>query len=438
MAVNRAAVKQTRVRWIVLAILFLITTINYADRATISIAGPSISASLKLNPVSMGYIFSAFGWAYVASQLPGGWLLDRFGSKRVYSISIFLWSVFTLMQGEAGFFAGMAAIVVLFSLRFLLGAAEAPSFPANSRIVAAWFPEAERGTASAIFNSAQYAATVVFAPLMAWLVHAFSWHYVFVVMGTLGLLVIPVWNKLIFNPMDHPHANRAEIEYIEQGGALVNMDRAAGTKGQGPTLSYIKELLTNRMMLGIYIAQYCINAITFFFITWFPPYLVNAGDVHSPGGRLRLGAGHLRLLGWNPGRHRVGLPAQARRLAFRCTQDAHRRGYAAVDEHDRLQLGGFAHARPQHHGPVLLRQRHRRLGLGSELGHRAKQIAGLSGGLLNTCGNLSSITTPIAIGYIINQTGSFNGALIYVGMHAFAAIVCYLFVVGEIKRVVLE
>ena len=95
---------------------------------------------IGLDPVGMGYVFSAFSWAYVIGQIPGGWLLDRFGSKRVYFWSIFIWSMFTLLQGFVDIFSGFGIIVALFTLRFLVGLAEAPSFPGNSRIVAAWFP----------------------------------------------------------------------------------------------------------------------------------------------------------------------------------------------------------------------------------------------------------------------------------------------------------
>jgi len=243
LAVTNSAIsmeKKTNVRWIVVAVLFFITVINYADRATISIAGPAIAKELKMDPIAMGYIFSAFGWAYVICQLPGGWLLDKFGSKKVYAFSIFLWSVFTLFQGFVGFLTGATAIITLFCLRFLVGAAEAPSFPANSRIVAAWFPASERGTASAIFNSAQYAATVIFAPIMGWLVHNFGWHYVFTVMGVLGILFVLVWQKYIHNPKEHPMINEAEVQYIEQGGALVNMDQdnKAGGKQRTAPQSY--------------------------------------------------------------------------------------------------------------------------------------------------------------------------------------------------------
>src|SRR5262249_51536004 len=127
----------------------------------------------------MGFIFSAFGWSYVIGQIPGGWLLDRFGSKAIYFASIFFWSLFTLLQGAVGLAAATFAFFPFFPLRFLVGLAESPSFPANARVVAAWFPANERGTASAIFNSAQYFATVLFAPIMGWITTALGWPYVF-------------------------------------------------------------------------------------------------------------------------------------------------------------------------------------------------------------------------------------------------------------------
>src|SRR3954466_2907981 len=205
--------------------LFAVTMVNYADRATISIAGPALSKDLGLSPVQMGYVFSAFGWSYVAAQIPGGWMLDRFGSKSVYFWSIFIWSLFTLLQGSVGVLgAGTVAVTALFTLRLLVGLAEAPSFPANARIVAAWFPANERGTASAIFNAAQYFATVLFAPIMGWITFRFGWPHAFLFMGALGLIVAMVWTIAIHGPRDHPRVTTAEIEYIAAGGALVEMD----------------------------------------------------------------------------------------------------------------------------------------------------------------------------------------------------------------------
>src|SRR5215468_2613284 len=125
--VSAVEARRSRVRLFIVAMLFLVTTVNYADRATLSIAGPALSKELHLDPIAMGYIFSAFGWSYVVAQVPGGWLLDRFGSRWVYSFSIVIWSLFTMMQGWIGFFSGASAVTVLFLLRLLVGFAEAPS-----------------------------------------------------------------------------------------------------------------------------------------------------------------------------------------------------------------------------------------------------------------------------------------------------------------------
>jgi len=139
---------------------------HYADRATISIAGADIRKAFDLSPVQMGYIFSAFAWSYVIAQLPGGWLLDRFGSKTTYLAGLTLWSLFTMFQGAVGSSRrrGRGGAVRAAPRAC---AAEAPSFPGNGRITSAWFPANERGLASAIFNSAQYFATALFAPSWA-------------------------------------------------------------------------------------------------------------------------------------------------------------------------------------------------------------------------------------------------------------------------------
>ncbi len=213
-----AAEKRTNARYWIVVMLFIVTSFNYGDRATLSIAGSEMAKDIGLDPVGMGYVFSAFSWAYVIGQIPGGWLLDRFGSKRVYFWSIFIWSMFTLLQGFVDIFSGFGIIIALFTLRFLVGLAESPSFPGNSRIVAAWFPAQERGTAVSIFNSAQYFATVIFAPIMGWLTHEVGWSHVFFFMGGLGIVISFVWLKVIHDPNNHPGVNQKELDYIAEGG----------------------------------------------------------------------------------------------------------------------------------------------------------------------------------------------------------------------------
>lgn len=434
-----ATARQTRVRYGIVAILFIASTVNYADRATLSITGTSIAADLHLDPVAMGFVFSAFGWAYVIGQLPGGWLLDRFGSKLVYGVSLLTWSLFTFLQGFVAHIGLSAAaiVVVLFSLRFLLGLAEAPSFPANGRIVAAWFPTTERGTASAIFNSSQYFALVIFSPIMGSLVHQFGWPSVFWVMGSLGVTLALVWFKVIHMPSTHPRINAAEFEHIRSGGGLVTLDQSnAPTRSTAPAWSHLGSLLRNRMLLGIYVGQYCITTLTYFFLTWFPVYLVEERQMSV------LKAGFV-----------ASLPAFCGFLG----------GVLGGVYSDRLIKRGrsltFARKTPIVVGMLLsscmivcnylvsevwvilvmalafFGKGFGALGWAVVSDTSPKEIAGLSGGLFNTFGNVAAITTPIVIGYIVKGTGSFTGALVFVAANALVAIACYLVLVGEIRRV---
>ncbi|XUM24516.1 MFS transporter [Bradyrhizobium oligotrophicum S58] len=439
--VTTAELRRSRVRLFIVTMLFLVTTVNYADRATLSIAGPSLSKELHLDPVAMGYVFSAFGWSYVLAQVPGGWLLDRFGSRWVYACSIVIWSIFTMMQGWIGFFSGAAAVTALFALRFLVGLAEAPSFPANARIVAAWFPSNERGTASAFFNSGQYFATVIFAPLMGWIAHAFGWRHVFTVMGALGILMGLMWIRTMYGPKEHASVNQAELDYIKDGGALIDMEGAKDAKAAsgGPTWSHIGELLSNRMMLGVYIGQYCINTLTYFFLTWFPVYLVKerglsilqAGFVATLPALCGFIGGVLGGFISDAILRKTGSLTLARKIPIvgGMLLSMAIIGCNYVDG-QALVVGLMALA--------FFGKGIGALGWAVVSDTSPKEAGGVSGGLFNTFGNLSSITTPIVIGYILSATGSFNGALVFVGLNALVAAFAYLFIVGRIQRVQLR
>ncbi|MDR3439524.1 MFS transporter [Telmatospirillum sp.] len=432
--------KPTHFRYYVVLLLFVLTAVNYADRATLAITGPVVSKQLGLNAAQMGYIFSAFGWAYVIGQLPGGWLLDRFGSKTVYAFSLFTWSVFTVCQGFVGFLAGGVAVTALFSLRLMVGFAEAPSFPGNSRVVAAWFPGNERGTATAVFNSAQYFATVIFAPLMGWITSAFGWPWVFGVMGGLGIMLTFVWLKAMHSPANHPLTNQAEVDYIAAGGGLVSLDqKKKETAPSAPKWNYIGQLFANRMMVGIFLGQFCINAITYFFITWFPVYLVQARGMSI------LKAGFVASLpavcGFAGGI--LGGVMSDYMLRKGYSLSAARKTPIVLGMVLSMTMIACNYTDLEWFVVALMAMAFFGKGVGA-LGWAVlsdtapKQITGLAGGVFNMCGNLSSISTPIVIGYIIQTTGSFNGALVFVGANALLAAFSYLLIVGEIKRMELK
>lgn len=431
--------RRTRVRWLIIATLFIITTINYADRATFSIAGQSASKELGLDPVAMGYIMSAFAWAYVLGQIPGGALLDRFGSKKIYTAALVLWSSFTLLQGFSGIFTGLAAAVALFFMRFLVGLAEAPSFPANARIVAAWFPGSERGTASAIFNSAQYFSLVAFAPLMGWLAHDFGWRSVFFVMGAIGIVAAFFFVKLIHSPVEHPKISKAEFDYIEAGGGLVRMEDKSANAGAAFTWANVKQVLTSRMLLGVYIGQYCINVLTYFFVTWFPIYLVKARGLSI------LQAGFTAAL--------PALCGFAGGLLGGMISDhlLKKTGNLDIARKTPLLLGMILATcivicnYVEQEWLVIVIMAAAFFGKGvASLGWAVvsdtspKEMAGVTGGVFNTFGNTAGIVTPIVIGYIVKATGSFDGALIFVGAHCLIAVLAYFLIVGKIQRLQLK
>jgi len=430
--------RRTRVRLLIVAMLFAATTINYADRATISIAGPDMAKELGLSPVQMGYVFSAFAWSYVLAQIPGGWLLDRYSVKWVYAAAVALWSAFTLVQGAVGFFTGLTAVVLLFALRLAVGLTEAPVFPANARIVAAWFPTRERGMASAFFNSAQYFATVLFTPLMAWIVHTFGWHHVFTSMGLLGIAFAVLWLRVVDSPKHHPAMNQAERDYIEAGGALLDMDGQSRGR-QGDAGRTLRQLLANRMLLGIYVGQYCITVLTYFFLTWFPVYLVKERGLSI------LQAGFAAVLPALCGFIGGILGGVISDLLLR-------RGFSLTAARKIPIVGGmllsmsiigcnYVQADAVVVGLMALAFFGKGIGAfgwAVVADTSPRESGGLSGGLFNTFGNTAGITTPIAIGYIVQSTGSFNGALVFVGLNALVACFCYLVVVGEIRRVELK
>jgi ACS family glucarate transporter-like MFS transporter len=447
MAISRTAnpadiATPTRVRYVILLLIFAITTFNYADRATLSVTGPAMRAEFGFDAIRMGYIFSAFSWAYVLSQVPAGWLLDRFGARRVYAASIFLWSLFTLLQSSIGVLgSGAAAVAALFVLRFIMGAAEAPAFPANAKVVASWFPTQERGTASAIFNSAQYFAAVIFTPLMAWLTHAFGWHHVYIVMGVAGCLLAFTWLKVMKNPAQHPKVNRSELEHIEQGGGLIHgrHTQITGSQTGHARWSVMRQLLGNRMLLGVYLAQFCINVLTYFFLTWFPIYLVQAR------GMTILQAGLV-----------ASLPAicgfLGGVLGGMLSDAMIRRGHSLTVARKVPIVGGMLlsaciigcnYVNTDWIVVALMSLAFFGKGLGA-LGWAVvadtspKQAIGLSGSIFNMFGNMAGIVTPIVIGYLVARSGSFNGALAFVGINALVTVFSYLVIVKDIKRVELR
>jgi hypothetical protein len=174
----------------------------------------------------------------------------------------------------------------------------------------------------------------------------------------------------IYSPKDHPRIAASELAHIERGGGLVDMDRDAKARlsAAGPKRSYLAQLLGNRMLLGVYIGSTAITTITYFFLTWFPVYLVEQRgmSILKAGVAASLPA-ICGLLGGVLGRCVLGSPAQVRLLAHRRAQDPHRARHAPLHDDDRVQLRGLGVGGGRHHGAGVLRQGHRVAGLGGGL-----------------------------------------------------------------------
>lgn len=437
---SEARQKIGRVRYTIVATLFAVTIVNYADRAVLAVTAPALTQDLGITPFQLGLVFSAFGWAYVLAQIPGGWALDRFGTKKVYFAGIVFWSIFTALQGSVAGMTGVAAAAALFALRFMVGLAEAPSFPGNARMVAAWFPAKERGTGSAIFNSAQYFATVLFAPIMGWITYSMGWRYTFWFMGAVGLIAAAGWWRYAHRPREHPRMTQAELDYIADGGGLIDMDSAPAAAQKrasaASTWASIKVLLSHRTLWGLYAGQFFINTLTYFFITWFPVYLVQErGMSILQAGILASAPAVCGFLGgltggiWSDWLVRRGFSlTAARKIPV----------VVGMLTSISIVLCNYVSSEVM----VILFMSLAFFGKGvGALGWAVvadvapRETAGLSGGLFNMFGNMSSILTPIIIGGIIQSTGSFRLALVFVAANALLAALSFLLVVGKIERV---
>jgi ACS family D-galactonate transporter-like MFS transporter len=416
---------RTRTRFMILALVSGGTMINYLDRSVMGIAAPSISADLGLNAAMMGLVFSAFSWTYAASQIPGGILLDRLGTKFTYWLALTLWSLFTGLQGLA------QGLLSLLGLRLLVGAAEAPCFPTNSRVVATWFPQQERARATGIYTFAEYVGLAFLSPLLFWVLHAYGWRFLLFAVGTVGVLYGLVWWKKFHEPHESTTANRAELDYIAEGGGVVDGSQRATRFAW----SQIPALLKHRNMLGICLGQFACNSTNVFFLTWFPTYLVT--ERHMPW--LKVGliavlpfiAASVGTLfgGWLSDfllRRGVSLNVARKLPVITGLLTASVIVAANYVESDALVV-------------VILCIAYFAQGMSALAWMIVSDIApkgllGLSGGLFNLFANAAGIVTPLAIGLIVSATGSFVWALAFVSAVTVFGALCYLFLVKDLQR----
>ncbi|MDR3701203.1 MAG: MFS transporter [Candidatus Sulfopaludibacter sp.] len=421
--------RPTGTRFVILALLFLSVVINYLDRANLSIAGPVLAKELGIHSIRMGLVFSAFGWSYVLCQVPGGWLVDRIRPHKLYAVLIALWSVATAMLGLA---SGVAA---LFALRLAIGALEAPSYPINNRVVTTWFPENERATAIGVYTSGQFIGLALLTPALVYLQVHFGWRGIFISVGLAGVIWAAVWLRVYRGPLSYRGTNEAEIELIRSGGGLVDLsDRNPGGNERTFRLRDLGYVLSKRKLWGIYIGQYALNSTLWFFLTWFPTYLVRyRGIGFQQAGWLA----SLPFLGAFAGVICSGLSSDLlvrRGLSLSFARKAPIVAGLLLS----TTIMGANYTRTPAWTITFMGVGFFGNGLASITWSLVSAVApkpmiGLTGGVFNFMGNMASVTVPLIIGALV-RGGRFSLGLTYISGLALVGALAYILMVGKIER----
>ncbi|CAD6527478.1 putative glucarate transporter [Paraburkholderia kirstenboschensis] len=433
---SASTARRSNARYQILGLLAVGTMINYLDRTVLGIAAPQLTKELGINAAMMGLLFSVFSWSYVASQIPGGLFLDRFGSKLTYFLSMTFWSLCTLAQGLVHGIAG------LFVFRLGLGVSEAPCFPTNSRVVATWFPQSERAMATGTYTVGEYIGLAFFSPFLFMLMGAFGWRSLFYVVGGVGIVFGAIWWLMYREPRDHPSANQAELDYIEAGGGLTHRHKDSGAAAAPAKSGFewrtIGRLLKHRQLTGICLGQFAGNSTLVFFLTWFPTYLATE-----------------RHMGWLKIGFFAIMPFIAASIGVMFgglfSDWLLRRGKSANVARKLPIIAGLLLASTiilanyvESNVAVIailsvafFAQGMAALGWTLVSDIAPDGLLGVTGGIFNFAANLAGIVTPLVVGFIVAATGSFVGALVFIGVIALIGALSYIFIVGDIKRIVL-
>lgn len=398
--------RPTNVRWRLFILLLVLVTVNYIDRGSLSVALPMIQKEFNLPPELLGLLLSAFFWTYAAMQVPVGWLIDKFGARKMLTASCVGWGAATAASGFAGGFMSM------FIARMGIGVTEAGVMPAGGKLNALWMPAKERGRGATILDAGAPLGAGLGGIAIATLIGLTgSWRWAFVIAGAATVaLGLAVWMYVRDQPRDHPKINAAEVEYIEAAHREEDAQNSAQT-GTGKLRNYLKHRSFWAMCLG----WFGFNGVFYGLLTWGPLYLSESKgfDLKEIGWStfVIFGAGFVgEILG--------GILADKLQARGMGTNKVMRSllGFSAV----MVMLGLIGTTViPEAVTAVIMLSVVlfflRWVGLfwsvPATLGGRAN--AGLLGGAMNFSGNIAGFLTPIVVGLIVGATGGYTWALLY-------------------------
>jgi MFS transporter, ACS family, D-galactonate transporter len=410
------AVKPTGVRWNIFLLMLFLISINYIDRASLSVAMPLISKEFEVAPAMQGLILSSFFWTYALMQIPGGILADRFKPRIVIALATIFWGAFQAIAALATNWR------ILMLTRLGLGASEAPIYPAGGKLNAIWMTQTERGRGATLLDGGAPLGAALGSIVIAWLIAAFdSWRMAFVIAGA-GTMLCGLWAWYYIRnaPREHPSVNEAEARYLEEAHAME--DAAAPPSSGGSWIAYFRFRSVWCMCLG----WMFFNTTFYGLLTWMPTYLfkVHGFDIKVLGSAsfIIFFAGFVGELvgGWigDTWRSRGGAPNTVFRTLF---------GIAAIMATVSIFLVAYVK------NPVavvillsttlfFLRWCGMYWAIPSALAGRGK--SGFLGGCMNLGGNIAGITTPLIVGFIVQATGSYFLALMYFAAAGIALLIC--------------
>jgi MFS transporter, ACS family, D-galactonate transporter len=413
-------------RWRIGILLGAGVLVNYFDRSVISVSAPQLQTEFGFDAVALGFLFSAFNWSYSLLQIPAGLVLDRFGVTLVGRIGALLWTIASSITALASGYLG------IFAARLVLGVAEAPGFPGNAKATGYWFPNQERGLATALFDAAAKFSNVIGVPLVGFVTVQFGWRGAFLCVAGLSFAYFIAFALVYRDPSKDAGLDPAELAYIREGGATPEGQSSGGAAGM---LGYV---IGRRKVWGLTIGFACYGYSFALFSTWLPNYFVR--EMHMSilssatfttipwmfatvsdlffGGWL---IDHLITRGYDPTRVRksvlvIGMLTGCAIFGAGFTTD---QTWAIVWLS--ISLSGLAAAAPAGWSiPSLIAPR---------------GGTGTIGGVMNWVNAMMGVVAPIATGYIVGLSGSFAGAFIVAGIVLAVGIAAYVFMLGRIEPI---
>ncbi|MCM3676092.1 MFS transporter [Peribacillus simplex] len=247
-------------RWTIVCWLLIGGIINYLDRTNLSIATPEIMKDLGFSKTDIGLLGAIFSWVYASMQLPAGWLIDKYGAKRVYFVSIILWSVATALTGMAN------TLVMFIIARIFLGIGEAPTWPTGAKITSEWFPKKERGLATGFWDSASKWGPAISPPILIFLMVTFGWRGLFFATGLIGIIFGVIFLIFYRSPEKSRKLTEEEWNYISS-------DHEEDNEKEKEKIKW-GTLFTYRTVWGLILGYFCTIWIWNIFLVFLPLYLI--------------------------------------------------------------------------------------------------------------------------------------------------------------------